>query len=174
MGRAAELARADPVIGRLFPMLSGADDRAWERHAHPASVWSRILLGLPLLILAGWSRVWIGPWWIAALAVAVLFLWANPRMTPRPTSTDSWGARAVLGERIWIRYQTAHLPRHHRVLPSVIAGGAAAGHLLLLIGVVALDIWPTVLGYAVGLLCKLWYLDRMVWLERDMGRTRDA
>jgi hypothetical protein len=156
-------------------MLSGADDRAWERHAHPASVWSRILLGLPLLILAGWSRVWIGPWSIAALAGALLFLCANPRITPRPASNDSWGARAVLGERLWIRSATSDLPKHHRLLPWILVGGSAAGHLLLLLGVVALDARFTALGYAVGLLCKLWYLDRMVWLEADIrsddGRT---
>ena len=49
-------------VAALLPTISGADAEAWARHAHRVSVWTRILLGLPLLIPAGWSRVWIGPW----------------------------------------------------------------------------------------------------------------
>ncbi|NKX44628.1 hypothetical protein HCU73_08505 [Roseibacterium sp. KMU-115] len=155
-------------------MLSGQDDDAWARHTHPLSVWTRIGLGLPVLILAGWSRVWIGPWWLLAMAAAVLFLWLNPRMTPVPRSTDNWGARAVLGERRWVRTRRSDLPPWHRTVPLVLALGSACGHVAVLYGVVVLDPYWTALGYATGMLCKLWYLDRMVWLDRDMAQNPDA
>lgn len=157
-------------LASLFPMISGADAEAWARDAHPVSVWTRILLGLPLLILAGWSRVWIGPWWIAALAAAVLFIWINPRMTPPPRSTDNWGSKSTIGERLWLRMSRDEIPPWHRTVPRLLMLGAALGHAVLLCGVILLEPWPTLLGYATGMLCKLWYLDRMVWLERDIRR----
>ncbi|TFL16366.1 hypothetical protein DR046_20420 [Jannaschia formosa] len=154
-------------------MISGEDAEAWARHAHPVSVWTRILLGLPLLILAGWSRVWIGPWWIAGLAAAIFFIWINPRMTPVPRSTDNWGSRSTLGERLWLRMTREEVPPWHRTVPRVLMVGSALGHAVLLYGVVFFDPWLTLVGYATGMLCKLWYLDRMVWLERDIRQTGD-
>lgn len=154
---------------RARPMIAGGNEAVWARHAHPLSIWSRILLGLPLLILAGWSRVWIGPWWLLVLAAAIAFLWINPRLTPPPRSLDNWGARATLGERIWLRTRRRDLPRQHRVMPRLLAVASALGHLVLLFGVVALDPWLTLLGYLSGMVFKLWFLDRMVWLEWETG-----
>ncbi len=45
------------TIARLFRM----DDATWLRHANPWSVILRFTV-LPLLILAFWSRLWLG-WW---------------------------------------------------------------------------------------------------------------
>lgn len=158
---------ARSIFVRLFPMLTGVDDEAWARHAHPISVWSRIIFGLPLLTLAGWSRVWIGKWWIAAMILVILFLWLNPRMTPRPKNLDNWGARAVLGERIWVRTRRQDLPAHHRLFPRLLVLLSAAGHAVLAYGIIALDFELTAFGLAAGLGFKLWFLDRMVWLHRD-------
>jgi hypothetical protein len=163
-----------PDLSALFPMISGADAETWARHAHPVSVWTRILFGLPLLTLAAWSRVWIGPWWIAAMAAAVFFIWINPRMTPVPRSTDNWGSKSTIGERLWLRMRRDEVPPWHRTVPRVLMVGSALGHAVLLYGVIALDPWPTAFGYATGMLCKLWYLDRMVWLERDVTGAHDA
>lgn len=159
------------LLVRLFPMLSGQDDEAWSRHMHPISVWSRILLGLPLLAVAGWSRVVIGAWWIAALLAVVVFLWLNPRMTPRPKSLDNWSARAVRGERHWVVSRRQSLPRHHRFVPGLLVGLSAAGHLVLVFGVLFLNLRLTMLGIAAGLGFKLWFLDRMAWLDRDLCRA---
>lgn len=49
-----------PDLYRLAEGLMGMDDQSWLSHANPLSVWTRILTPLPLLILAVWSRVWIG------------------------------------------------------------------------------------------------------------------
>ncbi|MGS4947795.1 DUF6653 family protein [Meridianimarinicoccus sp. RP-17] len=115
-------------ISALFPMISGGDAEAWARHAHPVSVWTRVLFGLPLLILAGWSRVWIGPWWTAALAAAVFFIWINPLMTPVPRSTDNWRSKSTIGERLWLRMNRDEVPRRHRTVPRVLMIGSALGH----------------------------------------------
>ena len=47
--------------------------------------------------------------------------------------------------------------------------GAAIGFYFLYVGgLVALAVWPTLLGAAVSILGKLWFIDRMVWLYEDM------
>ncbi len=44
-------------IARLFSM----SDETWKKHANPWSVWTRVT-ALPALVVAVWSRVWIGHW----------------------------------------------------------------------------------------------------------------
>jgi hypothetical protein len=53
-------------VFKSLERLMSMDDRVWRRHANPWSGWTRVT-ALPLLVLAIWSRVWIG-WW-AVLAV---------------------------------------------------------------------------------------------------------
>ena len=65
------------------------DDAAWERHANPWSGWTR-LTTLPLLILAVWSREWLGWWALVPVAVALAWLWLNPHLFPPPRSTRNW------------------------------------------------------------------------------------
>jgi hypothetical protein len=46
-------------LGDLIISIFRMGEDTWERHANPWSVWSRTTV-LPVLILAAWSRVWIG------------------------------------------------------------------------------------------------------------------
>lgn len=143
------------------------DEATWARHANPWSVWTRNT-ALPLLILACWSRVWLGWGALAPVAVAVLWTWLNPRLFPPPRSTDNWASKAVLGERVWLNRRAVPVPSHHRVAPHALSGVAALGAGLAVWGVVALAVWPTLTGAALVYLGKLWFLDRMVWLYEDM------
>jgi hypothetical protein len=45
--------------------------------------------------------------------------------------------------------------------------------LLSIWAIIALSIWPAVLGVALAYLGKSWYLDRMVWLYEDMKHVPD-
>ena len=36
------------------------DEEGWARHANPWSAWSRFATGIPMPIVAIWSREWIG------------------------------------------------------------------------------------------------------------------
>jgi hypothetical protein len=151
-------------IARAFAM----DEAAWARHANPWSGWTRVAT-LPLLVLALWSRTWIGPWWAAALVAALLaWTWANPRAFPPPRTTAAWMSRAVLGERLWLARDTVPIPAHHRRIPHLLAALAMAGLPVLAWGIAMLEVWPTLLGLALSMLGKLWFVDRMVWLHRDM------
>jgi hypothetical protein len=73
----------------------------------------------------------------------------------------------VLGERIWLARKEVPVPPHHRVAPNVLSAVAALGAILVVVGVVLLELWPTLLGAALVYAGKLWFLDRMVWLYQD-------
>jgi hypothetical protein len=72
------------TIAQLFRM----DDATWMRHANP---WSVILrnTALPALIIAFWSRLWLGWWAVIPVALALLWTWYNPRIFPAPAIARS-------------------------------------------------------------------------------------
>jgi len=154
----------EQTIASAFQM----DEETWARHANPWSVWTRNTV-LPILILAFWSRAWLGLWSLVLIAVAVLWTWINPRFFPRPESTENWASKAVLGERFWLNRKAVPVPERHRRAPKILSACSGAGMLCVIWGVYALEVWPTLFGAAVVYLSKLWFLDRMVWLYEDMN-----
>ena len=150
-------------IARLFAM----DARVWERHANPWSVWTRVA-AFPLLVLAVWSRAWLGWWSLAPVGAMIVFLWLNPRLFPPPRSTRSWAARAVLGERVWLNRAAVPIPEHHRHMAVILGIVPAVGIVPLAWGLAVYDPALTLLGLASAMLGKLWFVDRMVWLFEDM------
>jgi hypothetical protein len=154
-------------LGQLSQRLMAMDDDTWARHCNPWSGWSRVTI-LPLLVLAAWSRLWIGWWFLLPVLLVGLWAWANPRVFPPPASTDHWMSRGVLGERLWLAHDAVDLPRHHRRVVRLLSGASAIGALVLLVGLVRLDPLLTLLGLTVAMLTKLWFLDRMVWLHEDL------
>lgn len=148
--------------------LMRMNEATWERHAHPASVYTRMILGLPLVVAAIWSRAWIGWWALAALAAVAALTWLNPRMTRPPRSTDNWASKATFGERVLLARETVPVPAHHVAMAHRLVAVSATGLPFLAYGLWALDPWPTALGMALVYAGKLWFLDRMVWLYEDM------
>ncbi len=59
------------VMSRVADTFGMTDD-AWKRHANPWSVWTRFA-AIPLMILAIWSRVWLG-WW-CLVPIAAVEVW---------------------------------------------------------------------------------------------------
>ncbi|MBP1929968.1 hypothetical protein J2741_002564 [Methanolinea mesophila] len=143
------------------------DEEAWARHTNPWSVWTRNTV-LPLLILAIWSRVWLGWWALIPVAGALLWTWINPRLFSKPESTENWASRAVLGERVWAKRDTDPVPEYHRRVPNILSAVSGIGFVFVIWGICALEIWPTLFGAAVVYLGKMWFLDRMVWLYLDV------
>ncbi len=122
----------------------------------------------PLLVLAVWSRTWIGWWAALPVGLLLLWLWLNPRAFPPPRNTESWAAKGVMGERIWLQRKAVPIPPRHRVLPWVLGAVAGLGTVLLAYGLILLLPWPTLLGLVLVMGGKLWFVDRMVWLYEDM------
>jgi hypothetical protein len=143
------------------------DDVTWLRHANPWSVLLRNTV-LPVLVIAFWSRLWLGWWAVALIALGFLWTWFNPRIFPAPVSLDNWASKAVLGERVWLNRDAVPVPERHRTAPNILSGISGIGMLFVFWGVFAFDLWPTLFGLALVYAGKLWFLDRMAWLWEDM------
>ena len=151
------------TIARAFAM----SDEVWARHANPWSAWTRTST-LPLIVLALWSREWIGWWALLPTAAALVWTWLNPRVFAKPRATGSWISKAVLGERVWLNRDQVPVPDHHRRMARLLGLVGGFGMIFVAWGVIDLAIWPALLGLAVVYLGKFWFLDRMVWLYEDM------
>ena len=151
------------TIADLFQM----DDRTWLRHANPWSVWTRFTV-LPFLILAIWSRVWLGWLSLLPITISLLWMWLNPRIFVKPQTTNNWTSKGVLGERVWLNRDRVSVPKHHQKVPNILNLVAASGIPFLILGLVNLEIYPTLMGVVLIDFGKLWFIDRMVWLYEEM------
>ncbi|MBB4005403.1 MAG: DUF6653 family protein [Aurantimonas endophytica] len=154
------------ALERLMRM----DERTWQRHASPWSVWTRVA-AFPLLVLAIWSRVWIG--WGAAPIVATMavFLYLNPRLFPPPRQPDNWASKATFGERVYLARKTVPIPPHHERAAALLTVAALIGAALLVYGLIVLQVTAVLVGLLLAAGAKLWFVDRMVWLFEDMSRV---
>ncbi|MCP4303439.1 MAG: hypothetical protein GY788_00860, partial [bacterium] len=116
--------------------LFGMSDEVWARHASGWSVWTR-LASFPLLLVAIWSRVWVGWGWAAALiAIVVVWLWLNPRVFSPPATTDNWAAKVTFGERVWLNRKAIPIPRHHATAAYLLSAISGVGFAIALYGAV--------------------------------------
>mgnify|MGYP001799592615 CR=1 FL=1 len=143
----------------------GMSDAVWARHANPWSAFTRFTV-LPLLALAIWSRVWIGPWAWGLIALALIWNWLNPRFFPPPESLDNWASRRVLGERIWLNRRD-EVRAHHKTWAMILTVASVPGVVFLALGLWHLRIDWTVFGMFLAVLPKVWFVDRMVWAYQD-------
>lgn len=148
----------------------GMDDATWARHANPWSGWTRFTI-LPLFALAVWSRVWFG--WGALIPVALVLIWTwfNPRLFAEPKSLDNWMSQGVLGERVWLDRRDKPIAAHHQTAARFLSIAAGIGVVVLAYGLWAFDLGFTVAGLIIAIGAKLWFLDRMVWLNNDTAAT---
>ncbi|MFY0678931.1 MAG: hypothetical protein JXR13_00010 [Thalassovita sp.] len=149
----------------------GLTAQAWDRHANPWSVYSRYSV-LPLFILAVWSRDWIGAWSLVPALLCVVWARYNPHVFPPPKSTKSWASRAVLGERVWLNRKEISIPPHHATWALGLAILSGLGLPPLAWGLWDLSIGWTLVGTALVISGKTWFLDRMVLLYDEVGPTQ--
>ena len=127
--------------------ISKLSDTMWRRHAHPMSIWTR-LLSTPLAFLPFWNRsVKQG------LGVAAWFA-INPWIFPGPKDKDAWGARAIRGERRW----TKERPRDASMVVQSVGAAAFLGGFYF---AYKRRLVPTLLSTVVVMASNAWFLDRM-------------
>ncbi len=151
-------------IAKIF----GLEGEKWLRHANPWSVWTRFAT-LPFLIIAIWSRVWIG--WYSLIPIGLIIFWLiiNPTLFSPPKALDSWASKSVLGERLWTNRKKVPIPKHHTLLVLILTIFQTIGAIPLLIGLWKLNLCLTVLGTTIIYFSKMWFLDRMVWIYDEMA-----
>jgi hypothetical protein len=137
----------------------GMTDEAWRRHANPWSVYTRFA-AIPAMILAIWSRAWIGWWALLPVSAVIVWLWLNPHVFPAVTTPRSWAAKGIYGERLWL-LEPSSVPAGYRAVLRWLAVPALAGAVLLVWGLVQLLVWPTIFGATLIVLAQLWRIDRL-------------
>ena len=142
-------------------------DEVWSVHENPWSVWTRYTC-LPLLALAIWSRTWIGVYAIIPFILACIWTWLNPRIFSKPSSTNHWASKAVIGERVLLSLADDEIPAHHNRALANLKILNFFVFFLTLYGLWALHPVLTVFGTFMTMVAKTWFLDRMVWLLSDM------
>lgn len=150
---------------KLAERAMSMDDRVWRRHANPLSVLTRFTC-LPLLVLAIWSRDWLGWGAVPFVMLAVIWIWANPRVFPEPPHFDRWTSKGVVGERVYLSHRDK-VAAHHRRAANLLSVASGLGALILIFGLWALHFWATILGMVLTILPKVWFVDRMVWVLQD-------
>lgn len=155
------------TIEKKIAKTFGLEGDSWQKHANPWSIWTRFAT-MPLLILAVWSRVWIG--WYCLIPIVVLIIWLliNPTLFKKPDSFDNWGAKAVFGEKYWTERKKRPVPKHHHTPIIILTVLQSVGGLLLIYGLWKLHLLVTILAAVLVYMSKMWFLDRMVWIYEDM------
>jgi hypothetical protein len=136
-------------------------DETWRRHANPWSVWTRFA-AIPPLILAIWSRTWIGWWCLVPLALVIVWLVINPSAFAPVEKPVRWTERGIYGEHMWVRDK--NIPEEHKRVLALLLGLAAIGATLLALGLITLSVWPTVFGATLVVVTQLWRIDRFATL----------
>lgn len=143
------------------------NDATWARHASPWSVYTRFT-ALPLISLAFWSREWIDWFAIVPIALSMLWVWLNPRVFPAPEKTNNWASMGTFGERIYLNRKNVNIPQHHLSFCTILQVLPILGVPFFIYGLYALDFWSLLLGNLWIMVCKTWFVDRMVWVFMDM------
>ncbi len=140
----------------------------WMRHANPWSVWTRYSV-LPLIVVAFWSRTWIGWWCLIPGLLSLAWMFFNPVLFNKPRSTKNWASKSVLGERVYLNRDKICIPLHHKtILVKILNSISFAGMMMAVWAIIYYSVWGAVMGGCLAYLGKSWYLDRMVWLYEDM------
>ena len=148
----------DAAMARAF----GLEGDAWMRHANPWSVYTRIPIP-PLMAGAIWSRGRLGRRSLLPIALVCAWTVINPRAFPPVCEPRSWAARGIYGERAWLQDRDLVPPDHRKVLRLLVTLGLI-GFGLILWGLIALEVWPTVFGTTMVVVAQLWRIDRFGWL----------
>lgn len=153
--------------------LMRMDDSAWARHANQWSVYSRIVGGTAVFF-ALWSGYWIGWAAVVPVALAVGWIYLNPRLFSPPKSTSNWAARGVLGERVFLNRRAVPIPGEY-VTVSYLTTAVAIGFILLcVLGFWRQDFWLAFTGWHAATVVKLWFVDRMALLWDQMQGANET
>lgn len=149
--------------------LMGTTDATWQRHANPWSVWTRFSV-LPLIVLAIWSRVWLGWWALPVIALTCGWAWWNPRAFDPPRQMTGWPSHGVLGEYVFLHHRD-RVAAHHIRAAQILGWMSLPGVVWMAWGLWVMDPVAAGVGMVLAVVPKLWFVDRMVWVYHDFRRA---
>lgn len=158
----------------FFTRMMTMNDAVWARHANPWSVWTRVVTGLPAILLAVWSIRILGWWSVVVIVGACLWLWLNPRLFPIPFNTRNWASQVTFGERVWLNRQSENIPTHHIRWAKALSWISGIGFIAAVYGAVQHHLIYVLVGGTVSWFGKMWLCDRMVWLYQDMQDVNET
>ncbi len=149
------------------------NDEAWRRHANPWSVFTRFV-AIPAMILAIWSRTWIGWWALLPISMTLVWLWINPHVFPAVSATSSWAAKGIFGERLWLEGQS-EFPRDYGPILRWLMSIGVVGLIMIAWGLFAFHVWVTIIGTVLVVMAQLWRIDRLgILYESIMSNKRES
>ena len=95
---------------------------------------------------------------------SIVWILINPTLFSKPKDFNSWAARAVLGERMFMKRKENPISAEHSKVIVILNVLQSCGALVLIYGLWALDLGLTIHGMVYVYMAKMWFLDRMVWL----------
>lgn len=155
---------------KLSEKLMSMDKSTWEKHSNPWSVYTRFTM-LPLISIAFWSRDIIGSYSLLPITLSFFWIWLNPRVFRPPLKTNNWASMGTFGERLYLNRKNEPIPEHHAIPTIILQIMSGLGLPFFIYGLYSLNIWALLLGNIWIIAFKAWFVDRMVWLFRDMQNT---
>jgi hypothetical protein len=73
-----------------------------------------------------------------------------------------------MGERVYLLRELHPIPVYHANAAQLLSIGSGIGALIMAAGLLTAEPTAFLVGGVATLLCKLWFVDRMVWLYEDM------
>ena len=141
------------TVERKISSLFKMDEETWKKHSNPWSVITRNTV-TPIIVLAFWSRVWLGLYSLIPIILSLVWMYINPRIFPPPKSTNNWASKGVFGERVWLNRDNIPVPEYHRKVPNILNIVSGIGFLFVIWGIYRLEIWPLLFGSALQFLRK--------------------
>jgi hypothetical protein len=156
------------TIEKKIANLFNLTDENWMKHSNPISVYTRYSV-LPIIVIAFWSRIWIGWWCLIPGVLSILWMFFNPVLFAKPKSTKNWASKSVFGERVYLNRDKVDIPEIHKTpIITILNTISSVGMGLAIWATIYYSVWGAILGVSLAYLGKSWYLDRMVWLYETM------
>ncbi|MFI6921818.1 DUF6653 family protein [Nonomuraea spiralis] len=149
----------------------GLNDDSWKRHANAWSVWTR-MAGLAPILLPIYFRDALGWWAPAPIVAGVIWMWLNPHAFKPVYEPRSWAEKGIYGEKMYAADHSLAAEAHRPALRWLIAM-AALGAAIMVYGLVRVEAWPAVFGWALIFISQLWQIDRFVAIYEE-GLRRAA
>lgn len=148
--------------------LMSMDEKAWQRHSSPLSVYSRFSI-LPLFTVVLAFRDELGWWTLAALLLVSVWTWLNPRVFSAPKKTNNWASMGTFGERIYLnRHKEEVIPLHHLNMCRIIIALQVIGVPFWCFAIYTMSYDLMALSTLWLMFTKTWFVDRMVWVYQDV------